>query len=124
MKISVGKIESSSLTYFRKKIVGSRYEQRAAQAETLWHREWSFRPKQHGIGMAFFYGKIKGGCITMLDVKMIRQNFAEVQNKLATRGVQKVLDRFLTLDERRRELLVKRKNARNCATMFLVRSLP
>ncbi len=25
----------------------------------------------------------------MLDVKMIRQNFAEVQNKLATRGVQK-----------------------------------
>lgn len=25
----------------------------------------------------------------MLDVKMIRQNFAEVQSKLATRGVQK-----------------------------------
>ena len=53
----------------------------------------------------------------MLDVKMIRQNFAEVQSKLATRGVQKeVLDRFLTLDERRRELLVQteeRKKLRN-----------
>lgn len=53
----------------------------------------------------------------MLDIKMIRQNFAEVQSKLATRGVQKeVLDRFLTLDERRRELLVQteeRKKLRN-----------
>ncbi len=32
----------------------------------------------------------------MLDVKMIRNNFAEVNEKLATRGVKKdVLERFL-----------------------------
>lgn len=44
----------------------------------------------------------------MLDVKMIRHNFEEVQEKLATRGVKsEVLERFVDLDERRRELLVK-----------------
>ena len=44
----------------------------------------------------------------MLDVKMIRNNFAEVNEKLATRGVKKdVLERFLDLDEQRRQLLVK-----------------
>lgn len=44
----------------------------------------------------------------MLDVKMIRNNFAEVNEKLATRGVKKeVLERFLDLDEQRRKLLVK-----------------
>lgn len=44
----------------------------------------------------------------MLDVKMIRQNFKEVQQKLATRGVkEEVLVEFLRLDESRRNLLVK-----------------
>ncbi len=44
----------------------------------------------------------------MLDVKMIRHNFEEVQEKLATRGVKSdVLERFVDLDERRRQLLVK-----------------
>lgn len=44
----------------------------------------------------------------MLDVKMIRHNFEEVKEKLATRGVKsEVLERFVDLDERRRELLVK-----------------
>ncbi|MGO3781238.1 MAG: serine--tRNA ligase, partial [Enterococcus viikkiensis] len=44
----------------------------------------------------------------MLDVKMIRNNFAEVSEKLATRGVkEEVLKRFLDLDEQRRQLLVK-----------------
>ncbi|RTK55986.1 serine--tRNA ligase, partial [Enterococcus faecalis] len=39
-----------------------------------------FVPSNTGSEWPFFYGKIKGGCITMLDVKMIRQNFAEVQS--------------------------------------------
>lgn len=53
----------------------------------------------------FFY--FEGG-ETMLDVKMIRNNFTEVNEKLATRGVKKeVLERFLDLDEQRRQLLVK-----------------
>lgn len=44
----------------------------------------------------------------MLDVKMIRQNFVEVQTKLKTRGVkEEVLISFLRLDESRRNLLVK-----------------
>lgn len=44
----------------------------------------------------------------MLDVKMIRQNFDDVQQKLKTRGVkEEVLVEFLRLDESRRELLVK-----------------
>ena len=44
----------------------------------------------------------------MLDVKIIRQNFEEVQQKLATRGVkEEVLVEFLRLDESRRNLLVK-----------------
>ncbi|MBO0441817.1 serine--tRNA ligase [Candidatus Enterococcus ikei] len=44
----------------------------------------------------------------MLDVKMIRQNFDEVQAKLKTRGVkEEVLVEFLGLDESRRNLLVK-----------------
>jgi seryl-tRNA synthetase len=44
----------------------------------------------------------------MLDVKMIRNNFSEVNEKLATRGVKEdVLKRFLDLDEQRRQLLVK-----------------
>ncbi|WP_086348376.1 serine--tRNA ligase [Candidatus Enterococcus clewellii] len=44
----------------------------------------------------------------MLDVKMIRQNFDEVQQKLKTRGVkEEVLVEFLRLDESRRALLVK-----------------
>lgn len=44
----------------------------------------------------------------MLDVKMIRHNFEEVKEKLATRGVKsEVLERFVDLDERRRQLLVK-----------------
>lgn len=44
----------------------------------------------------------------MLDVKMIRNNFPEVNEKLATRGVKKdVLEHFLDLDEQRRQLLVK-----------------
>lgn len=44
----------------------------------------------------------------MLDVKMMRQNFDEVKQKLATRGVKaEVLDRFMELDESRRALLVQ-----------------
>lgn len=44
----------------------------------------------------------------MLDVKMIRHNFEEVKEKLATRGVKsEILERFVDLDERRRQLLVK-----------------
>ncbi|KAF1302684.1 MULTISPECIES: serine--tRNA ligase [Enterococcus] len=44
----------------------------------------------------------------MLDVKMIRQNFEEVKTKLSTRGVPaEILTRFLTLDEKRRQLLVQ-----------------
>ncbi|MBV7392212.1 serine--tRNA ligase [Enterococcus sp. ALS3] len=44
----------------------------------------------------------------MLDVKMIRNNVEEVKEKLATRGVEAdVLTRFIDLDEKRRELLVK-----------------
>ncbi|MGM0214264.1 serine--tRNA ligase [Enterococcus sp. AZ109] len=44
----------------------------------------------------------------MLDVKMIRHNFEEVKEKLATRGVTSdILERFVDLDERRRQLLVK-----------------
>lgn len=44
----------------------------------------------------------------MLDVKMIRQNFDDVERKLQTRGVKKeVLQEFMRLDEGRRALLVK-----------------
>ncbi|GCF92375.1 serine--tRNA ligase [Enterococcus florum] len=44
----------------------------------------------------------------MLDVKMIRNNFEDVKEKLATRGVKDdSLDRFLELDEQRRKRLVK-----------------
>lgn len=53
----------------------------------------------------------------MLDIKMIRQNFDEVKQKLETRGVKgAVLENFLQLDEERRKLLVKteeRKKYRN-----------
>ena len=44
----------------------------------------------------------------MLDVKMMRQNIEEVQEKLMTRGVKKeTLAEFMELDENRRKLLVK-----------------
>jgi seryl-tRNA synthetase len=44
----------------------------------------------------------------MLDIKMIRQNFDTVQQKLKTRGVsEEVLAEFLKLDEDRRSLLVQ-----------------
>jgi seryl-tRNA synthetase len=44
----------------------------------------------------------------MLDIKMIRQNFDKVQTKLQSRGVKKeVLEEFIQLDERRRQLLVE-----------------
>ncbi|MEO1769163.1 serine--tRNA ligase [Candidatus Enterococcus ferrettii] len=44
----------------------------------------------------------------MLDVKMIRHNFEEVKEKLATRGVKSdILERFIDLDGLRRQLLVK-----------------
>ena len=44
----------------------------------------------------------------MLDIKMIRQNAAAVQEKLQTRGVaEDVLAEFLQLDENRRALLVQ-----------------
>lgn len=44
----------------------------------------------------------------MLDVKMMRQNFDEVKEKLKTRGVdENTVVAFKDLDERRRELLVK-----------------
>lgn len=48
------------------------------------------------------------GGYTMLDIKMIRQNFNEVKERLATRGVkEEILSEFLTLDENRRQLLVQ-----------------
>ena len=44
----------------------------------------------------------------MLDIKFIRQNAADVREKLMTRGVKpEVLDEFITLDEQRRDHLVK-----------------
>lgn len=44
----------------------------------------------------------------MLDIKMIRQNFDTVQEKLKTRGIsEEVLAEFLKLDEDRRSLLVQ-----------------
>jgi seryl-tRNA synthetase len=55
----------------------------------------------------FFYIQL-GGKKVMLDIKMIRQNFEEVKAKLETRGVKpEVLDKFLALDSKRREELVK-----------------
>ncbi|MGO2266984.1 serine--tRNA ligase [Vagococcus salmoninarum] len=53
----------------------------------------------------------------MLDIKMIRQNINTVKEKLANRGVDsETLEQFITLDERRRELLVQveeKKKLRN-----------
>ena len=44
----------------------------------------------------------------MLDIKFIRQNATDVREKLMTRGVKpEVLDEFITLDEQRRDHLVK-----------------
>ncbi|MGM0214069.1 serine--tRNA ligase [Enterococcus sp. AZ109] len=44
----------------------------------------------------------------MLDIKRIRQNVEEVKIKMSTRGIEPaVIDSFLDLDEKRRELLVK-----------------
>lgn len=44
----------------------------------------------------------------MLDVKRIRNDFDNVKEKLATRGVEEaILTRFLELDEKRRQSLVK-----------------
>lgn len=43
----------------------------------------------------------------MLDIKMIRQNFETVQEKLKSRGVkEEILVEFMRLDENRRQLLV------------------
>lgn len=43
----------------------------------------------------------------MLDIKMIRQNFETVQEKLQSRGVkEEILVEFMRLDENRRQLLV------------------
>ncbi|MGY3747687.1 serine--tRNA ligase [Vagococcus salmoninarum] len=53
----------------------------------------------------------------MLDIKMIRQNINTVKEKLANRGVDsETLEQFITLDERRRQLLVQveeKKKLRN-----------
>ena len=44
----------------------------------------------------------------MLDIKFIRQNIDEVKEKLSTRGVkEEVLNEFVTLDQERRDHLVK-----------------
>lgn len=44
----------------------------------------------------------------MLDIKILRQNFDDIQKKLKTRGVKKeTLLKFLDLDQERRKLLVK-----------------
>ncbi|MBM7708911.1 serine--tRNA ligase [Enterococcus lemanii] len=44
----------------------------------------------------------------MLDIKMIRQNFEEVAEKLKNRGVkEETLKSFIELDEKRRQLLVQ-----------------
>jgi len=44
----------------------------------------------------------------MLDIKMVRQNFDEVNTKLQTRGVsEETLTEFIELDKKRRSLLVQ-----------------
>ncbi|MGX7417165.1 serine--tRNA ligase [Carnobacterium gallinarum] len=44
----------------------------------------------------------------MLDIKKLRTDYATVEAKLATRGVKKeLLENFVLLDEKRRELIVK-----------------
>lgn len=44
----------------------------------------------------------------MLDIKKLRSDFATAEAKLATRGVKKeLLENFVELDEKRRELIVK-----------------
>lgn len=49
----------------------------------------------------------------MLDIKMIRQNEAEIKRRLATRGVDsRTVDQLLAADQRRRELVVKTENLR------------
>lgn len=54
---------------------------------------------------------------------MIRQNFEEVKTKLSTRGVPaEILTRFLTLDEKRRQLLVQSEDLKNTAMTFLQKS--
>ncbi len=44
------------------------------------------RPKNNGMDRLFYFQK---GGNHMLDVKMMRQNIEEVQEKLMTRGVKK-----------------------------------
>ena len=44
----------------------------------------------------------------MLDIKKLRNDYEETAKKLANRGVkQEVLDTFMSLDEKRRKLLVE-----------------
>ena len=69
----------------------------AASAEFGWYREIQHRFVPIIWDEAVFFS-LKGGKI-MLDVKMIRNNFTEVNEKLATRGVkEEILKRFLELD--------------------------
>ena len=49
----------------------------------------------------------------MLDIKMIRQNEADVKKRLATRGVKpEQIDELLAADKKRRELVVKSETLR------------
>lgn len=59
----------------------------AADAELGWYRNFRLiRPKNNGMDQSFYFQK---GGNHMLDVKMMRQNIEEVQEKLMTRGVKK-----------------------------------
>ena len=56
----------------------------------------------------------------MLDIKMIRQNFDKVQTKITdSRSKKEVLEEFLKLDERRRQLLVETEELKKFEMKFL-----
>ena len=58
----------------------------------------------------------------MLDLKRIRTDFDSVAEKLATRGVDAAtLNQMKTIDKERRDLLVKSKNSRQSAILFLLK---
>jgi seryl-tRNA synthetase len=54
----------------------------------------------------------------MLDIKVLRANFAEVKEKLQHRGEDLTdLGRFENLDVKRRELIVESEKLKNCAAL-------
>lgn len=58
----------------------------------------------------------------MLDIKRLRSDFTTVEAKLATRGVKKeLLENFVVLDNKRRELIVETENLKNTVMKYQVR---